>query len=143
MYNLDAFRAAGRTAALELRSAAQGLTGTQIIEREQDAPTFDPERDYSGWPVMSPVRDGGQVWLLLQPHNAALYPQRPAELRALWGLAHTTDPAKAKPWVAPYGTSGMYMKGDCYVDEDGAVWRCKNNNTIHPASAYPDAWEAV
>ena len=143
MFNLDIFREAGRTAALQLRSEASTLTGTQIIDREQDTPLFDPERDYSGWPAGSPVRDGDQVWILLQPYNASVYPQRPAELRALWGLAHTTNPEKAKPWVDPYGTSGMYMKDECYMDENGVVWRCLSNNVVHPASVLPSAWEAV
>ena len=143
MFNLDIFREAGRTAALQLRSEASTLNGTQIIDREQDAPLFDPERDYSGWPAGSPVRDGDQVWILLQPYNASVYPQRPAELRALWGLAHTTNPEKAKLWVDPYGTSGMYMKDECYMDENDVVWRCLSNNVVHPASVLPSAWEAV
>lgn len=142
-YNLDIFREAGRQAALQLRSVAAGMTGTEIIDREQDAPQFDPQKDYTGFPVGSPVRDDGQVWILLQPYNAAFYPQRPAELRALWGLAHTTDPAKAKPWVDPYGTSGMYMKGECYVDEFGVVWRCKDDYVVHPVTDLPTAWEVV
>lgn len=140
-YNLDIFRAAGRQAALDLRGAAADMTGTQINDREQDAPTFDPDKDYTGWPVGSPVRDDGQVWLLIQPYNAAAYAQRPAELRALWGLAHTTNPARAKPWVDPYGTSGMYMQGECYMDADGVVWRCLDDNVIYPASALPSVWE--
>ena len=143
MFNLDIFREAGRTAALQLRSEASTLTGTQIIDREQDAPLFDPQRDYSVFPAGSPVRDDGQVWLLLQPYNAAIYPQRPADLRALWGLAHTTNPKKAKPWVDPYGTSGMYMKDECYMDENGVVWRCLGNNVVHPASVLPSAWEVA
>lgn len=143
MFNLDIFRAAGRAAALELRGAASALTGTEIIDREQDAPLFDPQKDYTGWPAMSPVRDAGQVWVLLQPYNAAHYPYRPAELRAIWGLTHTKDPAKAKPWVDPYGTSGMYMKGECYADENGTVWRCLDDNVVFPASALPGKWEKV
>lgn len=142
-YDLNVFRSAGRAAALELREAASGMTGTQIIDREQDAPLFDPEKDYSGWPAGAPVRDDNQVWILLQPYNAAIYPQRPAELRALWGLAHTTNPEKAKPWVDPYGTSGMYMKDECYMDENGVVWRCLSNNVVHPASVLPSAWEVA
>ena len=140
-YDLNVFRSAGRAAALELRSIAAELTGTQIIDRETDAPAFDPQKDYSSWPAGSPVRDDGQVWLLIQPYNAAHYPQRPAELRALWGLAHTTNPEKAKPWVEPYGTSGMYMTGECYVDEYGEVWICKKDNTVKPVSELPAAWE--
>lgn len=142
-YDLDIFRSAGRTAALELRGEAVNLTGTEIIDREQDVPEFDPQKDYSAWPVGSPVYDGWQVWTLIQPHNAAHYPQRPAELRALWGLAHTKNPEKAKPWVDPYGTSGMYMAGECYMDAYGVVWRCKDDNTVHPAPVLPDAWEKV
>lgn len=142
-YDLNVFRSAGRAAALELREAASGMNGTQIIDREQDAPLFDPTRDYSSFPVGSPVRDNGQVWILLQPYNASIYPQRPAELRALWGLAHTTNPEKAKPWVDPYGTSGMYMHGECYMDEEGVVWRCLQDNVVHPASVLPSAWEAA
>lgn len=142
-YDLEIFRAAGRAAALELRSTAANLTGTEIIDREHDAPSFDPEKDYTGWPVDSPVCDDGQVWLLIQPYNAAHYPQRPAELRALWGLAHTKNPAKAKPWVDAYGTSGMYMTDECYIDDNGVVWRCKQDNVVHPASALPTAWQEV
>ena len=142
-YDLEIFRAAGRTAALELRGAAANLTGTEIIDREHDAPAFDPKKDYTGWPVGSPVCDDGQVWLLIQPYNAAHYPQRPAELRALWGLTHTKDPAKAKPWVDAYGTSGMYMTDECYIDDNGVVWRCKQDNVVHPASALPTAWQEV
>lgn len=140
---IEVFRSLGRADALALRAEAATLTGTQIIEREHSAPAFDPAKDYSDFPAGSPVTDGGQVWLLIQPHNAAHYAGRPAELRALWGLAHTKDPARAKTWVTPYGTSGMYMAGECYKAEDGTVWRCRNDNTVHDAAALPSGWEAV
>ena len=140
---IEAFRSLGRADALALRTEAANLTGTEIIEREHAAPAFDPNKDYSGFPVNSPVTDEGQVWLLLQPHNAAHYAGRPSTLRAMWGLAHTKDPAKAKAWVDPYGTSGMYMSGECYKDENGAVHRCINDNTVHTAEALPSAWETV
>lgn len=65
------------------------------------------------------------------------------DLPALWALTHTTDPSHAKPWVNPLGTSGMYMMGECYVDENGIVWRCLNDNTVHTAAAYPAGWEQV
>lgn len=143
MSMIDVFRSLGKSDALKLREEASKLTGTEIIEREYCAPAFEPTRDYSTFPVGSPVTDEGQVWLLLQPYNAANYDGRPSTLRALWGLAHTTDPKKAKPWVDAYGTSGMYMQGECYVDDEGAVWRCLNDNTVHTAAAYPAGWEKV
>lgn len=143
MSMIDIFRELGRESARKLREEAHGLTGTEIIRRGTSIPAFDPQKDYSGWPAGSPVTDEGQVWTLIQPYNAANYDGRPSGLRALWGLAHTTDPDCAKPWVDAYGTSGMYMAGECYKDADGTVWRCLNDNTVHTAAAYPQGWEAV
>lgn len=139
----EVFRELGRENALKLRGEAAGLTGTEIIDREHSAPAFDPAKDYSGWPAGAPVTDGGQVWLLIQPHNAASYTGRPGTLRALWGLAHTTNPQKAKAWVDPYGTSGLYMKGECYKDADGAVWRAVQDDVSYPADVWPEGWEAA
>jgi hypothetical protein len=113
----------GRRNAEALRKEAASLTGTEIIARETDIPDFDQAKDYTSWPRGSAVGDEGQVWLLEIPHNAAHYPGlRPAGNRACWGLAHTTDPEKAKDWVSPYGTSGLYMEGECCTYK-GHVWR--------------------
>lgn len=90
----------GRLDALDLQGRAPSLTGTEIIAEETKVPNFNPQKDYSSWKAGSPVADEGQVWLLIQPYNASHYAGRPSELRALWGLAHTKDPEKAKPWVA-------------------------------------------
>lgn len=139
----DIFRSLGRSDALKLRDEAHALTGTQIIDREFCIPAFDPLKDYSAFPAGAPVKDEDQVWLLLQPHNAAHYGGRPSSLRALWGLAHTTNPERAKPWVNPYGTSGMYMTGEVYLGADGTVWRAKQDNLVHDALSYPQGWEKV
>ena len=143
MSMIDVFRSLGRSDALKLREEAASLTGTQIIDREYSIPAFDGKKDYSEYPVGAPVTDEGQVWTLIQPHNAGNYAGRPSTLRALWNLCHTKNPAKAKAWVAPLGTSGMYMKDECYKDKDGNVWRCKQDNTVYPADAWASGWEAV
>lgn len=128
--------------ALQSEAAAGTVTQTEIIAREIAAPAFDPTKDYSKWPVNSPVSDGGQIWLLLQPYNAANHAGRPADLRALWGLAHTKNPAAAKPYVAPYGTSGLYSKDECCLWTDGVVYvSTVDNNSWAPAD-YPQGWKA-
>ena len=117
----------GRRQALALQERAPAMTGTELIAEEEKVPAWNPEKDYTGWKPGWPVADEGQVWTLIQPHNAAHYPSRPSGLRALWGLAHTTDPVKAKPWVASYGTSGLYLINEVctYPNAEGIVhiWR--------------------
>ena len=140
---LDLLRDLGQREATELRQSAAEMDGTAIIAMERAVPAWSHDQDYTAWPVGAPVADEGQVWTLILPHRAADYEGRPSTLRALWGLAHTKDPARAKTWVAPYGTSGMYMVGECYVDEDGTVYRCKQDNCVYDAQALPGAWEEV
>lgn len=132
----------GRRRALDLQTRAPEMTGTEIIAEEGSVPAFDPQKDYTGWLPGWPVADEGQVWTLLQPHNAAHYTGRPSTLRALWGLAHTTDPAKAKPFVAPNGTSGLYMAGECCT-ENGSTYRSIQDNNQYSPSEYPAWWETV
>ena len=140
---LEVLRDLGAREAAELRKSAAEMDGTAIIAMERAVPAWDKQQDYTAWPAGAPVADEGQVWLLIQPHRAADYEGRPSTLRALWGLAHIKDPARAKPWVDPYGTSGMYMTGECYRAEDGTVYRCKQDNCVWDAAGLPSAWEAV
>ena len=140
---LDVMRNLGEREATELRKTASTLTGTEIIAQERAVPPWDAQQDYTGWLKGAPVTDEGQVWTLITPHRAADYQGRPSTLRALWGLAHTTDPARAKPWVDPQGTSGMYMKGECYLAADGTVKRCLQDNCVYSAEAMPSYWEDV
>lgn len=132
----------GRRNALDLAERAPQMDGTAIIAEENIIPAWNASVDYSGQVAGIPVQDEGQVWTLIIPHNAANYTGRPSTLRALWGLAHTTDPAKAKPFVVPYGTSGLYMTGECCTD-NGSTYRSKTDNNPYAPSEYPDNWEEV
>lgn len=140
---LEVLRDFGRREATELRQGASEMDGTAIIAMERAVPAWDKQQDYTGWPVGSPVSDEDQVWTLITPHRAADYEGRPSTLRALWGLTHTKDPARAKPWVDAYGTSGMYMVGECYLAKDGKVYRCLQDNCVWDADGLPSAWEEV
>lgn len=125
---------------LQTKAAEGTVTQTEILDEEIAVPAFDPTKDYSAWPANAPVADEGQVWLLIQPHNAANYEGRPSTLRALWGLTHTKNPAKAKPFVAPYGTSGMYMKDECILWTDGKVYVSTTDNNIYNPDEYRVNW---
>lgn len=143
----------GRRQALALQERAPAMSGTELIAEEDKIPAWNPAKDYTGWKAGYPVADEGQVWLLLRPHNSAHYSGRPSGLRALWGLAHTTDPVKAKPWVASYGTSGLYLINEVctYPAADGVehVWRNLWDKNEYPPltpnveSRWEDLGEAV
>ena len=137
-------RNAGRTDALSLRAdaAAGRVTDTEIIDREEAVPAWRNDRDYTTAPIGTPVAYGGQVYGLLQPHNASYYPDTtPAMLAALWRVKHTTNPEKAKPWVKPTSTSDMYRKGECALWE-GQTVRAKRDTPYSP-SEYAGDWEVV
>lgn len=145
--SLEIMRAQGKADSLNLRERAPSMTGTELIAEEHKIPDFDPTKDYTKWATGSPVADEGQVWLLLIPHNAAHYTGRPSENRAMWGLAHTKDPAKAKPWVASYGVSGLYMIDEVciYPNKEGVlhIYRNKFDNNDYPPETLnaEDRWE--
>ena len=118
----------GRLAALDLAGRAATMDGTAIIAEEDHIPAWSESAVYTADHVGFPVQDNGQVYTILMPHTPAHNPgSRPADLRAIYSLLHTKDPAKAKPWMASYGTSGLYKFNEVctYPNAEGVqhVWR--------------------
>ena len=141
---LDSMRKVGVQAVEKLQEEAPSLDGTAIISREDYIPDFadeegKPAKQYLNWKAGTVVRDNDQVWQLIQPYDSTIYTDRPENLRAQWGLCHTKDPKKAKPFVEPLGTSGMYMKDECCLVE-GTVYISKDDNNVWNPTAYPDGW---
>lgn len=137
---LEKMKAIGLQAATALQEQALDLTGTQIIDREADIPEFDPAVQYLNWTAKAVVRDNDQVWQLLQPYDSTVYTDRPENLRAQWSLCHTKNPKKAKPYVEPQGTSGMYMKDECCVQNDD-IYVSTIDNNVWPPDQYPAGWK--
>ena len=146
---LSALKTQGKADALDLRSRAPEMDGTGLIDEEEKIPVFVPNGDYSGWPRYAPVKelvDGEyQVFTWITPVNTAHYPGfRPSVNRAECSLCHTKDPAKAKSWVDPLGTSGMYELGECYKEADGRIFRqTYDGKNEHRATVLPERWEEV
>lgn len=137
----------GRADALDLAERAQGMDGTAIIAEEEKVPLFVWGTDYSDCPVDAPIAeiiDGEkQIFTMIVPVNTAHYPGiTPNTERSLYSLRHTKNPAKAKPFVPPQGTSGLYKLDECCT-EMGYVWRNLYPNNDFPPSAVPDRWEKV
>lgn len=138
----------GKADALDLAARAPGMDGTAIIAEEQKVPAWSEDAVYTQTHVGFPVQDDGQVYKILMPHRPSDNPGvRPADLRAIYSLLHTKDPHKAKPWMASYGTSGLYMMDECctYPHTDGTthVWRNLYDNNEYPPMTLnvEDRWE--
>lgn len=134
-------RVQGRADALDLASRAKDMDGTAIIAEDSKVPLFEWGKDYSGCPVGAPIGeiiDGElQVFTMITPVNTANYPGiTPNTERSLYSLCHTKDPAKAKPWVASQGTSGLYKLDECctypYTDGSTHVFRNLYDNNEYP-----------
>lgn len=140
---INAHKNMGKADALALRQKciAREITDTEVINQEQAIPAWSAEKDYSTTDVGTPVVHEGQVYGLIQPHNASYYPNTtPASLPALWRVKHTQDPAKAKPWVKPTSTSDMYLVGECMVWTDGTV-KTALRDTIYSPAEYAADWK--
>lgn len=138
----------GRADALDLASRAPQMDGTAIIAEEDHIPAWSENAAYTSAQVGYPVQDRGQVYTILMPHTPAHNPgSRPADLRAIYSLLHTTDPAKAKPWMPSYGTSGLYRLNECctYPNADGVPHIFRNlwdNNEFPPLTMnVENRWE--
>lgn len=137
-----AMYAYGRSKAQELRANAPDMTDTDVIDQELFIPDWREGPQVAG----APVQYRGQVYRVLPPgHDSTGNPGwNPADTPALFGICHTKDPAKAKPWVSPHGQSGVYTLGDCYVDDEGIVHRqIFDGDNVYDAAAMPDRWETV
>ena len=143
MSNLaEAMRILAKENALQLKTQGGSMSGTEIIDREIFVPEWKPG-NYST--IGAPVSYEGQVYKVLQAHNSTANPDwTPSATPALWSICHTTDPAKAKPWMEPQGTSGMYQLGECYLADDGIIYRqTYDGDNVYDAAALPDRWQAV
>ena len=138
---LETMKQFGIQAVNALEADAPKMDGTQLVDQEQYIPDFDPDiHQYLNWTIGQAVRDEGQVWKLIQPYDSNIYKDHPNNLRAHWGLMHTKDPYKAKPYVEPLGTSGMYMKDECCT-EGGKIYISTIDNNVWTPTAYPSGWK--
>ena len=141
---LNAMRSQGAAdaAALAAKSVDGDADGTTLIAAEHQIPTWR-QRDFTDVPIGTPYRYKDQVYKLWQQHNATQQGDwTPEKAVSLWDICHTTDPEKAKEYVTPQGTRGMYQTGECCLFE-GKTYRCTAANTVHNPKELPASWEEV
>ena len=119
-------------------------TGTQVIACEELLPAWTkvgPDGD-GIHKVGEPCTHDSQSWRCCQEHSTKNNPDiEPGKSPAHWAPYHTTDPAKAKPFIQPTGAHDTYMKGEVCLWTDGTVKRPKVNDNAYSPEDYPDNWE--
>lgn len=138
---LSTMRKYGKATAQVLQEKAPNMTGTELYEEEAFLPDFNPERQYLNFKAGYVCKSkAGRVVVLIQPYDSTIYTQEPEELTAQWGFKWSTDPKKARPFVA--SATSPYNTGECCTD-DGVTYRSKMDNNVYRPKDYPQGWEVV
>lgn len=125
---LTTMRKYGMRRAQDLQETSEGMTGTELYEKEDYIPDFSAaiakknmlERKAGKTDGFLCRSSAGRIVRLIQNYNSDIYPQEPEELPAQWGFYWSDDPKKALPFVAM--STSPYNTGDCCT-HNGHVWR--------------------
>lgn len=138
---LDTMRRSGKLIAENLQKRSESMSGTELYAEEEYIPSFVAAKvkmNMLNRPIGFVCKSSaGRVVKLLQPYDSSVFTAEPEDLPAQWGFKWSTDPEKAKPFVA-FSTS-PYMKDDCCTEND-IVYRSTIDNNVFSPSAYPAGW---
>lgn len=141
---LERERQRGYEAAKVVQANAENMTGTDLYAAEDRIPAFAAacaKKNMMERPAGFVCRSSaGRVVKLIQPYDSTVFTQEPEKLSAQWGFKWSTDPAKAKPFIAL--ATSPYNTGECCTEGD-EVFRSKMDGNVHAPSAYPQGWEKV
>lgn len=139
---LETMRRSGLLAAKAVQEKSAGMTGTELNAEDAYIPAFKKalrKMNMKDRPAGFVCKSSaGRVVRLIQPYDSAIYTQEPEELPAQWGFKWSTDPKKAKPFIAL--STSPYATGDCCTHE-GHVWRSGQDGNVWPPKTTGVNWE--
>lgn len=137
----------GRLAAMEVQEKSSAMTGTELNAVDDRIPRFSEAVKHQNMlQRKAGQEDGfvckstaGRVVRLIQNYDSDIFTAEPEELPAQWRMVWSTDPAKAKPFIA--SATSYYNTGDCCLNAAGEARRSKIDvNTFDP-DLNPQFWE--
>lgn len=139
---LDAMRKTGRIVAQEIQGKSETMDGTQLYAEETYIPDFAnavKKQNMLSRPSGFVCRSSaGHVVKLIQPYDSDVYTQEPEDLPAQWGFVWSTDPKKARPFIAL--STSPYNTGDCCTF-NGHTWRSGQNGNVWEPGTVNVKWE--
>lgn len=101
---------------------------------------WSADADYLRGDVRIDPADGVPYWAMHAHGISSGHVCQPSKSPTMWVHCHGTTPETARPFMAE--GHNPYHKGH-YCIENGAVFLCNTDNTVHAPSALPNAWEQV
>lgn len=143
-YVLETLKRSGKATAQAVQSKAETMTGTELNAEDMYIPDFKiavAKMNMLNRPVGFVCKStAGRVVKLLQRYDSSIYTDEPEAYASLWGFVWSTDPKKAKPFVAM--STSPYNIGDCCT-ENGKIYKSLTSSNVYAPSAYPQGWEEV
>ena len=144
---LEMLRQSGKADAMALQERSAGLSGTELNAQDDKIPRFKAavkEKNMldrkagqqDGFVCMS---SAGRVVRLIQNYDSNVFTGEPEELPAQFRFVWSTDPAKAKPFIA--SSTSYYNTGDCCLNKAGEPRRSKINANVFDPDVSPEFWE--
>ena len=137
----------GRADALEIQEKSPQMTGTELNAADDRIPRFrDAIKRKNMLDRKAGQKDGfvclstaGRVVRLIQNYNSDIYQEEPENLPAQYRFVWSTDPAKARPFIA--SSTSYYNTGDCCLNKAGEPRRSKIDANVFDPDASPEFWE--
>lgn len=144
---LEMLRQSGKADARALQERSAGLSGTELNAQDDKIPRFKAavkEKNMldrkagqqDGFVCMS---SAGRVVRLIQNYDSNVFTGEPEELPAQFRFVWSTDPAKAKPFIA--SSTSYYNTGDCCLNKAGEPRRSKIDANVYDPDVSPEFWE--
>ena len=146
---LDALRRIGMTIAESVQARSAEMTGTELNADDAYIPSFKEAVEKQNMLTRKAGQtDGfvcrssaGRVVRLIQNYDSTIYTQEPEGLLAQWRFVWSTDPAKARPFIAL--STSPYANGDCCLNNAGVQKRSNINNNVWSPDTNPEFWDDV
>lgn len=144
---LEIIRNSGKKDAQELQDKSSTMTGTEINAADDRIPPFKEAVRHQNMLKRKAGQDdgfvckstAGRVVRLIQNYDSDIYTAEPEDLPAQWRFVWSTDPAKAKPFIA--SSTSYYNTGDCCLNAAGEPRRSKIDANVFDPDVSPEFWE--
>jgi hypothetical protein len=144
---LEMLRQSGKVDAMALQERSSELSGTELNAEDDKIPRFKAAvKEKNMLDRKAGQQDGfvckstaGRVVRLIQNYDSNVLTGEPEELPAQFRFVWSTDPAKAKPFIA--SSTSYYNTGDCCLNKAGEPRRSKIDANVFDPDVSPEFWE--